>query len=248
MSNAVLNKFQNQINIITLRTEWMLHKKNKIKQKSQKSPVSLPSLSKHAIKRLALAADLEGNKCFFALFSTVQETTALTAAGYSGVQLSVHLQLSAHFIPGPFTEVRSGQYNNLIHYYKSGTLNTYYHLMINYKDGMLHWLLLQYTFCVCVKNQMKPLIWPDVRGLLSKLCGHKREVLPHLDPQVGFGNTAVVRMDGVDTSHLPGYQSKGDTKVKASYIQQLLILDIAKYSKIWQHPTSITERCIFLPG
>lgn len=51
-------------------------------------------------------------------------------------------------------------------------------------------------------------ISPDVGRLVGELCGHKGEVLPHLDPEVGFGDAAVVCMDGMDTSHLPGYQSE----------------------------------------
>ena len=48
---------------------------------------------------------------------------------------------------------------------------------------------------------------PDVGRLVGELCGYKGKVLPHLDPEVRFGNAAIVCMDGMDTSHLPGYQS-----------------------------------------
>lgn len=47
---------------------------------------------------------------------------------------------------------------------------------------------------------------PDVRGLLGELRRHQGKVFSHLDPEVGFGDAAVVGVDGVDTSHLPGYQ------------------------------------------
>lgn len=53
---------------------------------------------------------------------------------------------------------------------------------------------------------------PDVGGLIGELCGHQGEVLPHLDPQVGLGDAAVVRMDGMDPSHLPGYQPESRTE------------------------------------
>lgn len=48
---------------------------------------------------------------------------------------------------------------------------------------------------------------PGVRRLVSELCGHQGKVLPHLDPEVGLGDAAVVCVDGVDTGHLPGDQS-----------------------------------------
>lgn len=49
---------------------------------------------------------------------------------------------------------------------------------------------------------------PAVWRLVSELRGHQGKVLPHPEPQVGFGDAAVVRVDGVDTGHLPGYQSE----------------------------------------
>lgn len=52
-------------------------------------------------------------------------------------------------------------------------------------------------------------ISPDVGRLVGELRGHEGEVLPHLDPEVGFGDAAVVRVDGMDTSHLSGYESGG---------------------------------------
>lgn len=48
---------------------------------------------------------------------------------------------------------------------------------------------------------------PAVRRLVGELRGHQGKVLPHPEPQVGFGDAAVVRVDGVDAGHLPGYQS-----------------------------------------
>lgn len=48
---------------------------------------------------------------------------------------------------------------------------------------------------------------PGVGCLLSELRGHQGEVPSHPEPQVGFRDTAVVRVDGVDAGHLPGYQS-----------------------------------------
>lgn len=51
---------------------------------------------------------------------------------------------------------------------------------------------------------------PDVGGLCCELCGHEGEVFPQLDPQVGFGNAAVVRMDSVDPCHLHSNQSAGE--------------------------------------
>lgn len=49
---------------------------------------------------------------------------------------------------------------------------------------------------------------PGVRGLVSELRGHQGKVPPHPEPQVGLGDAAVVRVDGVDTGHLLGYQSE----------------------------------------
>lgn len=60
---------------------------------------------------------------------------------------------------------------------------------------------------------MRSQISPDVGRLVGELCGHEGEVLPHLDPEVGFGDAAVVCMDGMDASHLPGYQSEKRNKV-----------------------------------
>lgn len=47
---------------------------------------------------------------------------------------------------------------------------------------------------------------PGVGRLVSELRGHQGKVLPNPEPQVGFGDAAVVRVDGVDTGHLPGDQ------------------------------------------
>lgn len=49
---------------------------------------------------------------------------------------------------------------------------------------------------------------PAVGRLLGELRGHQGEVPLHLQPQVGLGDAAVVRVDGVDASHLPGDQSE----------------------------------------
>lgn len=48
---------------------------------------------------------------------------------------------------------------------------------------------------------------PDVGRLVSELCGHEGEILLHLNPEVGFGDAAVVCMDGMDTGHFPRDQS-----------------------------------------
>lgn len=47
---------------------------------------------------------------------------------------------------------------------------------------------------------------PGVGRLVSELRGHQGKVLPHLDPKVGFGDAAVVCVDGVDAGHLLGDQ------------------------------------------
>lgn len=60
---------------------------------------------------------------------------------------------------------------------------------------------------------------PGVGGLLGELGGDQREIFPHLDPQIGFGDAAVVCVDRMDTSHLPGYQSKEEeTHIIRHYI------------------------------
>lgn len=48
---------------------------------------------------------------------------------------------------------------------------------------------------------------PGVGRLLGELGGHQGEVPSHPEPQVGLGDAAVVRVDGVDAGHLPGNQS-----------------------------------------
>lgn len=53
---------------------------------------------------------------------------------------------------------------------------------------------------------------PGVGRLVSELRGHQGKVLPHPDPKVGFGDAAVVCVDGVDTGHLLGDQSEDTSK------------------------------------
>jgi hypothetical protein len=59
---------------------------------------------------------------------------------------------------------------------------------------------------VCVSRFS--VLLPGVGGLVGELCSDQREIFPHLNPQIGFGDAAVVCMDRMDMSHLPGYQSK----------------------------------------
>lgn len=53
------------------------------------------------------------------------------------------------------------------------------------------------------KRKLRSKDSPDIGGLLCELRCYKGEVLSHLDPEVGFGDAAVVRVDGMDTSHFP---------------------------------------------
>lgn len=57
----------------------------------------------------------------------------------------------------------------------------------------------------CLSRRATSGISPGVGGLLGELCGQKGEVLPHGHPKAGFGNAAVVGVDGMDTSHFPSY-------------------------------------------
>ena len=62
-------------------------------------------------------------------------------------------------------------------------------------------------------------ISPDVGGLISEFCGHKGEVFLHLDPEVRFGDAAIVSMDGMDTSHFSGYQPDRRDMIEHGYHQ-----------------------------
>jgi hypothetical protein len=48
--------------------------------------------------------------------------------------------------------------------------------------------------CLCVYSDelLQSIVFrfllPGVGGLLCELCGDQREIFPHLDPQVGFGD------------------------------------------------------------
>lgn len=75
------------------------------------------------------------------------------------------------------------------------------------------WAVCTITLCTepqlqTTEKQVRLQIWPDVGGLLGELRGHEGEVFSHLYPEVRFWDAAVVCMDSMDTSHLPGYQSE----------------------------------------
>lgn len=61
---------------------------------------------------------------------------------------------------------------------------------------------------------------PGVRRLVSELRGHQGKVLPHPEPQVGFGDAAVVRVDGVNPGHLPGDQSERKHEKKTTLMHE----------------------------
>lgn len=53
------------------------------------------------------------------------------------------------------------------------------------------------------------MISPAVGSLFCELCRHQGKVFLHLNPEIGLGDAAVMRMNGVNASHFSGNQSVG---------------------------------------
>lgn len=49
---------------------------------------------------------------------------------------------------------------------------------------------------------------PFIYFLICKFCGYKREVFPHLQPQIRFRDPSIVCMNSMDFSKLSGNESK----------------------------------------